>query len=159
MTFHPHPLQVLAPNNAPLQIQTLDQKLATIESLGIPLGCGIPFDMQLAQIERARFCRPGFVGKAASKGNLCRTQFCLRTSQTGKFQSAEGNRRRKGFLGRENPSGAVPGNRVSSTAIRQALVSGQVGLARRLLDRPLRLTGTIIQGRDWGRSWRFQRRI
>jgi riboflavin kinase/FMN adenylyltransferase len=27
ITFHPHPLQVLAPNNAPRQIQTLEQKL------------------------------------------------------------------------------------------------------------------------------------
>ena len=33
------------------------------------------------------------------------------------------------------------GNRVSSTAIRQALVSGQVGLARRLLARPFDLQG------------------
>ena len=33
VTFHPHPLHVLAPNNAPRLIQTLRQRLATIEDL------------------------------------------------------------------------------------------------------------------------------
>jgi riboflavin kinase/FMN adenylyltransferase len=42
------------------------------------------------------------------------------------------------------------GNRVSSTSIRQALLSGQVGLARRLLARPFALTGTIIHGTGLG---------
>src|SRR5512136_2658166 len=55
VTFCPHPLQVLAPNNAPLQIQTLDQKLATIESLGIPLVLVIPFNMELAQTSARNF--------------------------------------------------------------------------------------------------------
>src|SRR5271157_4136025 len=55
VTFYPHPLQVLAPNNAPLQIQTLDQKLATIDSLGIPLAVVIPFNMELAQTSARDF--------------------------------------------------------------------------------------------------------
>jgi len=37
LTFHPHPLQLLVPNHAPMQIQPLDQKLAVIASLGIPV--------------------------------------------------------------------------------------------------------------------------
>jgi len=55
LTFHPHPLQVLAPNNAPLQIQSLDQRLAAIESLGIPLTVVIPFSTQLAQASARDF--------------------------------------------------------------------------------------------------------
>jgi riboflavin kinase/FMN adenylyltransferase len=38
------------------------------------------------------------------------------------------------------------GTRVSSTAVRQALVYGQVALARRLLARPFALEGTVIHG-------------
>jgi len=55
LTFHPHPLQVLAANNAPLQIQTLRQRLAVIEALGIPLTVVIPFDLELAQREARDF--------------------------------------------------------------------------------------------------------
>jgi riboflavin kinase/FMN adenylyltransferase len=47
------------------------------------------------------------------------------------------------------------GNRVSSTAIRQALVSGQVGLARRLLARPYALEGTIVRGMGLGSKWQI----
>jgi riboflavin kinase/FMN adenylyltransferase len=42
------------------------------------------------------------------------------------------------------------GSRVSSTSIRQALLSGQVGLARRLLNRPFALEGSIVQGTGLG---------
>jgi riboflavin kinase/FMN adenylyltransferase len=38
------------------------------------------------------------------------------------------------------------GNRVSSTAVRQALCAGQVSLARRLLGRPYALQGEIVHG-------------
>ena len=67
MTFHPHPLQVLAPNNAPLQIQTLNQKIATIESLGIPLVVVIPFDMQLAQMSARDFALQDPYGKSFAR--------------------------------------------------------------------------------------------
>ena len=42
------------------------------------------------------------------------------------------------------------GRLVSSTSIRQALLSGQVGPARRLLNRPFELEGSIVQGTGLG---------
>ena len=39
---------------------------------------------------------------------------------------------------------------MSSTVIRQALIAGQVGLARRLLDRPFALEGTVVRGTGLG---------
>src|SRR5437867_11536990 len=55
VTFHPHPLHVLAPNNAPQQLQTLPQKLATMEALGIQLVVVIPFTMEFAQTSARTF--------------------------------------------------------------------------------------------------------
>jgi riboflavin kinase / FMN adenylyltransferase len=46
------------------------------------------------------------------------------------------------------------GNRVSSTAVRQALFAGQVALARRLLGRPFSLEGEIVHGSAIGAAIR-----
>jgi riboflavin kinase/FMN adenylyltransferase len=149
VTFHPHPLQVLAPNNAPLQIQTLDQKLATVESLGIPLVVVVPFNIQLAQTEardfalelweRLRF-REIYVGP----------NFAFGHRRQGSFNLLKEIGEEKGFLAGKIHQVQFRGNRVSSTAIRQALISGQVGLARRLLARPYDLRGVIVHGSGIG---------
>ncbi len=149
ITFYPHPLQVLAPNNAPLQIQTLDQKLAILESLGIPLVVVIPFDMQLAQTE-ARDFAVGLWERLRLKEIYVGPNFAFGHRRQGSFNLLKEIGEEKGFVAGKIHQVQFRGNRVSSTAIRQALVSGQVGLARRLLARPYALKGVIIHGTGMG---------
>ncbi len=150
LTFNPHPLQVLAPNNAPLQIQTLRQKLETIESLGIQLAVVVPFDMQLAQIEARDFAVATIWEKLHPKEIYVGPNFAFGHRRLGSFNLLKELGEEKGFwVGRAHQV-QLRGNRVSSTSIRQALLSGQVGLARRLLNRPFELEGKIIHGTGLG---------
>ena len=149
-TFNPHPLQVLAPNNAPLQIQTLDQKLATIESLGIPLVVLIPFDMQLAQISARDFAEKILWEKLHPKEIYVGPNFAFGHRRQGSFNLLKEIGEEKGFLTGKIHQVQFRGSRVSSTAVRQALISGQVSLARRLLARPFALTGTVVHGTGIG---------
>ena len=55
LTFHPHPLQLLAPGNAPRQIQTLRQKLALMESLGVALVVVLEFSREFAGLSASAF--------------------------------------------------------------------------------------------------------
>jgi riboflavin kinase/FMN adenylyltransferase len=150
LTFHPHPLQVLAPNNAPLQIQTLDQKIATIESLGIPLVVVIPFDMQLAQTSARDFAVKMLWERLRPKEIYVGPNFAFGNRRQGSFNLLREIGEEKGFLTGKIHQVQFRGSRVSSTAIRQALVSGQVGLVRRLLARPFALEGEIIHGTGLG---------
>ena len=150
LTFHPHPLQVLAPNNAPLQIQTLDQKIATIESLGIPLVVVIPFDMQLAQTSARDFAVKTLWERLHLKEIYVGPNFAFGHRRQGSFNLLKEIGEEKGFLAGKIHQVQFRGNRVSSTAIRQALISGQVGLARRLLARPFALQGVIIHATGMG---------
>jgi riboflavin kinase/FMN adenylyltransferase len=146
LTFHPHPLQVLAPNNAPLQIQTLDQKISTIESLGIPLLVVIPFDLQLAQTSARDFAVKTIWEKLQPKEIYVGPNFAFGHRRQGSFNLLKEIGEEKGFLAGKIHQVQFRGNRVSSTAIRQALISGQVGLARRLLSRPFALDGSVVHG-------------
>src|SRR5215204_4359799 len=48
ITFDPHPRAVLHPESAPPLLQTLDQRLANFEVLGIEQAIVIPFDREFA---------------------------------------------------------------------------------------------------------------
>jgi riboflavin kinase / FMN adenylyltransferase len=150
LTFNPHPLQVLAPNNAPLQIQTLDQKLATIESLGIPIVVAIPFTMHLAQTSARDFAVKVLWERLRFKEIYVGPNFAFGNRRQGSFNLLKEIGEEVGFLTGKIHQVQFRGNRVSSTAIRQALISGQVGLARRLLDRPFALEGIIVHGDGLG---------
>jgi len=149
VTFNPHPLQVLAPNHAPLQIQTLDQKLATIESLGIPLIVVIPFNMELAQTS-ARDFAVGLWERVRFKEIYVGPNFAFGHRRQGSINLLREIGEEKGYVAGKIHQVQFRGNRVSSTTIRQALISGQVGLARRLLGRPFDLKGVIVHGTGMG---------
>jgi riboflavin kinase/FMN adenylyltransferase len=150
LTFHPHPLQVLAPNFAPLQIQTLGQRLSIIESLGIPLTAIIPFDMQLAQKSARDFIVDTLWEGLRIKEVYVGPNFAFGHRRQGSFNLLKEIGEEKGFLAAKIHQVQLRGNRVSSTAIRQALISGHVGLARRLLGRPYALEGQVVHGRGLG---------
>jgi len=151
LTFHPHPLQVLAPNNAPLQIQTLNQKLAVIESLGIALVVVIPFQMQLAQIGARDFAVGTIAERLRPKEIHVGPNFAFGHRREGSFNLLKEIGEERGFGVIKAHQVQFRGNRVSSTAVRQALFSGQVGLARRLLGRPFELEGSVVGGTGLGR--------
>jgi riboflavin kinase / FMN adenylyltransferase len=151
LTFHPHPLQVLAPNNAPLQIQTLDQRIAAIESLGIPVVAVIPFNMQLAQMSARDFAVNTLWERLHPREIYVGPNFAFGLRRQGSFSLLKEVGEERGFLTGKIHQVQFRGSRVSSTAIRQALLSGQVGLARRLLARPYALEGSIIHGAGIGK--------
>ncbi len=150
LTFSPHPLQVLAPNNAPLQIQTMEQKLGTIESLGIPVVVAIPFTMELAQTSARDFVAKILWERLHFKEIYVGPNFAFGHRRQGSFNLLKEIGEEIGFMTGKIHQVQFRGNRVSSTAIRQALISGQVGLARRLLARPYALEGIIVHGAGLG---------
>jgi len=146
VTFQPHPLQVLAPNNAPRQIQTLDQKLAAMEELGIRLVVVIPFTREFAQTSARDFAVRILHEKLRLQEIYVGPNFAFGHRREGSFNLLKEIGAEKGFLVGRIHQVQFRGNRVSSTAVRQALCAGQVSLARRLLGRPYALQGEIVHG-------------
>ena len=55
ITFDPHPMRVLRPENAPLMIQTLAQRLEGFERMGLDAAVVLRFDRELAQVSAEDF--------------------------------------------------------------------------------------------------------
>ena len=150
ITFYPHPLHMLAPNNAPVQIQTLPQKLAVIESLGIPVTVVIPYNEKLAGTSARDFAIEMLCEKLHISEIYVGPNFAFGHRRQGSINLLKEIGREKGFLAEKIPQVEFRGTRVSSTSVRQAIVYGQVALARRLLARPFTLEGTVIRGAGLG---------
>jgi riboflavin kinase / FMN adenylyltransferase len=152
VTFHPHPLQVLAPDNAPRQIQTLDQKLAILKKLGVMFVAVIPFTREFALTSARDFADKIICEKLGIKEIYVGPNFAFGHRREGSFNLLKEIGARKGFVVGRIHQVQFRGNRVSSTAVRQALCAGQVALARRLLGRPFSLEGEIIHGAAIGKG-------
>jgi len=150
ITFFPHPLHMLAPNNAPVQIQTLPQKLAVIESLGIPVTMIIPYNEKLALTSARDFVIDMLCEKLRISEIYVGPNFAFGHRRQGSINLLKEIGREKGFLAEKIPQVEFRGTRVSSTTVRQTIISGQVALARRLLARPFTLEGTVIHGAGLG---------
>jgi riboflavin kinase/FMN adenylyltransferase len=154
LTFDPHPLQVLAPDNAPRQIQTLDQKLAALGALGIDVVVVLPFTRDLAHMDAREFVTGILVGRLHAREVHVGASFAFGHRREGSFNLLKEMGEEFGFLVEKIHQVQFRGTRVSSTMVRQALVSGQAGLARRFLGRPFALEGEIVHGAAVGTSLR-----
>ncbi len=155
VTFDPHPLQVLAPNHAPRQLQTLRQKLATIEALGVRLIVVIPFDLKLAEVKARNFAIDILWNKLCLQEIYVGPNFAFGHRREGSFVLLKEIGEEMGFSVGKIHQVQFRGNRVSSTLVRQALLLGEVALARRMLARPYSLEGKIVRGTATGEKLRI----
>ena len=88
MTFDPHPRAVLHPESAPPLLQTLDQRLANFEVLGIEQAIVIPFDEEFAALPAENFLGRDHPRPSARKRSISRQRFRIRQGPRRQYRSA-----------------------------------------------------------------------
>ncbi len=153
MTFHPHPLAILAPERAPALLTTLVERLALLEALGvghtIVLRSHDGLLSQHAHDFLARLvahCRP----RAIVEG----PDFRFGRGRSGDLNTLREHAAEWGYEVHVVPAAhcpELPTNPViSSSSIRQAIRDGRIEEANLMLGRPYRIAG--ITGRGAGRG-------
>jgi len=151
-TFAPHTMQVLRPERAPLLLQTLEQRLAAIDDLGIDLAVVIPFSPEIAATGRRTFV-DGFLCGELGVGSLHVSKgFSFGRGRSGKTEYLEERASEMGFAVARVDARELESEHVSSTRIRDAVTSGDVQLAQHLLGRPFALSGKVVTGSGRGHS-------
>jgi riboflavin kinase/FMN adenylyltransferase len=152
LTFFPHPARVLRPAEAPALLETLDQRLAAIESCGVDAALVLPFDRELASMSAEDFVRRILVETMAAKVVLVGGNFRFGHKGAGDMKLLAELGARLGFAAEVIPPVSEHGEVISSTAIRCAIREGRVEDARRMLGRPYVLAGEIRTGTGQGRK-------
>jgi len=151
-TFDPHTTLVLRPEHAPQLLQTLDQKLTAIEALEIDLAVVIPFSPEIAATGRRAFVEDFLCGELGVGSLHVSKGFSFGRGRTGKTQYLEERATEMGFGVTRVGARELDSEYVSSTRIREAVMAGDVELARHLLGRPFALVGEVASGRGRGHS-------
>ncbi len=155
VTFDPHPLKVLRPEEAPKMLQTLRQKEEAVEACGVEALVIVPFTRDFSLTPAETFVRELLIRRLAARELHVGERFTFGRDKGGNFELL----RRLGAEAGMQVVGLTDvvedGAAISSTRIRGALEAGDVVLARKLLGRPYAMDGLVAKGDRMGRKIGF----
>jgi riboflavin kinase/FMN adenylyltransferase len=155
VTFDPHPRAVLHPESAPPLLQTLDQRLANFEVLGIEQAIVIRFNQEFALQSAEEFITETIHDRLHAKEVYLGKGFAFGRGRGGNIELLRKMSANLGFVADEVGEVKLRGNRISSSRIREQLDLGHVNLVRRMLGRPYGVEGVIIRGDRRGHTIGF----
>ena len=146
---------MLHPESAPPLLQTLDQRLANFEVLGIEQAIVIPFTREFAAQPAEDFLSDIIRDRLHAKEVYLGKGFAFGKDRGGNIALLREMSEKLGFVADEVDEVQIRGQRISSSKIRELLAAGQVNLARRMLGRPYGVEGVIIRGNRRGHTIGF----
>jgi riboflavin kinase/FMN adenylyltransferase len=154
VTFDPHPMRVVRPDAAPLALSTVDQRLDLFESLGVDATLVLSFTRDRSQQPADDFVREILVDRLHAARVVVGENFRFGHKAAGTIETL---RTLGPVYGFEVESFGLVGEgpRWSSTAVRDALTTGDVEAAARILDRPHRVEGIVVRGDQRGRAFGY----
>lgn len=149
VTFDPHPLQVLRPDEPPRLLTSTAVKGDLIAGLGVDELIVIPFTKELSMLDAESFARDVLAGKLAARHVSVGANFHFGHGATGDPALLEAQQE---FETEVVPLMEEGGEPVSSSRIRDLVERGDVAGAARLLGHPYQLEGKVVQGDERGRT-------
>lgn len=155
MTFEPHPREFFAPDQAPTRLTSLREKLELLAEYGVDQVQICRFNYDFAKIGAKEFVAHILQQGLAAQWVLVGDDFRFGARRAGDLAMLRSLSSSYGFEVEEMSTYNVDGIRVSSTAVRKALSSDDLDLARRLLGRPYSISGKVVNGDKLGRRIGF----
>ncbi|GBD13591.1 Riboflavin biosynthesis protein RibF [bacterium HR24] len=154
ITLHPNPLTVLRPGMPITYLCSLEERLEMLRSLGPDRVGVLTFTSELALLSARDF--------VALLQETVRMRLLVGGPDMALGRDREGTLAVLSQLGREMgfrvetaPMLVEEGQKVGSSALRQALAEGDMEEVARLLGRPYRLRGPVVRGAGRGRDLGF----
>lgn len=151
LTFDPHPLAVVAPNDAPLLLTTIEQRIELLEGLGIDVVAVVPFDDEVRAWSPRAFVADLLVSALGAALVVVGEDFRFGRDRAGDVEVLRS-------LGSELRfdvdvvSLVGGGAAVSSTRIRELVADGDVSGAAEALGRHHEVRGVVVEGDGRGRT-------
>ena len=152
LTFDPHPMRVLRPDQAPLLLTSTEHELALFEQLGVEACLLVKFDKDFSETSAEKF-----IEQIASCRQVCvGTRFRFGHNRTGDVRLMEKLAPHFGYRLKEIKSVlTTDGEMISSTAVRQHVLAGNLDRAAAMLGRPFSILGTVEHGDHRGHALGF----
>jgi len=149
-TFHPHPLAMLRPQDAPPLIQTFGQKLELMRALGVAAVVWPRDGRAVLAMSPETFFDRVVRGALGARAVVEGADFRFGAGASGDRERLAALAGSRGIEAEFVADAVADGERVSSTRIRRLIAAGSVAEAARCLGRPYRFQGTVVEGRHLG---------
>jgi riboflavin kinase / FMN adenylyltransferase len=160
MTFEPHPREFFARlagdlSRAPTRIANLRDKLQALSDAGIGRVIVEHFNAHFASMSPQDFVEKVLVQGLHVKWLMVGEDFCYGAKRAGNLATLLEAGKKYGFHVEALPAVTNDGQRISSSAVRNALAAGDFALVAQLLGHPYSISGHVIHGRKLGRTLGF----
>ncbi len=153
MTFEPHPIRVISENGHPPLITLIEQKKELIEKAGIDVLICIPFTRDFAAISARDFVEKTLAKRIGVKAIVVGPDYTFGNKREGNVDLLKKSAEELGFqvvVAEWIQPSMENSNRISSTAIRQLVMEGNMEKAGKMLGRNYQIRGIVAHGRDRG---------
>lgn len=156
LTFHPHPRQVVrgAEERVAL-LTTLEEKIELLDRQGVDHLVVIPFTVEFSQMSAEEYVSEFLVRNFHPHTIIIGYDHRFGRNRSGDFRLLEELGAVLGFRVLEIPERVLDLLKVSSTRIREALLSGQPVEAAECLGYRYFFEGTVVRGQQIGRTLGF----
>ena len=155
ITFHPHPLSVVAPDRVPKQILTLAQKEELLRDMGVDALMIVPFTHEFSRWTADRFIDEFLIKALQVTEVRIGRDFCFGAGREGNLAKLTASGERAGFRVEGVSDVKIRGIRVSSSLVRDAITKGALRVANLALGRTYFIDGRVATGRRLGRKIGF----
>jgi riboflavin kinase/FMN adenylyltransferase len=150
LTFDPHPLRVLRPEQAPLLLTSTKHKMQLIGQLGVDACLLLTFDKEFSLTPPEQF-----IEMVAHKTNQLQvicvgTRFRFGHDRAGDVRLIENLAPAHGFIAREIEPVKLGDDIISSSAVRQHVLTGNLERAAAMLGRSFSVLGSVEKGDHLG---------
>ncbi|MEI6049400.1 MAG: bifunctional riboflavin kinase/FAD synthetase [Bacteroidota bacterium] len=156
ITFSPHPRLILEKNRNDLSfLTTREEKILLLENTKVNHLIIIEFNKQFSSIRACDFINDVLVEKIGTKHLIIGYNHHFGRSRKGDFNTIKQCAESLDFLVEQVQGFHTEEGTISSSSIREALLKGKLDEANRWLGYPYSVSGTIIEGKQLGRSIGF----
>jgi len=150
VTFSNHPQTIINPLNKIFYITTFQEKMAIFKSLGVDKVVLLNFTKGMAQMKAEDFYRKILIDKIGAHKIVVGYDHNFGKNKEGGFNLLSNLAKKDGLLVKEVKAKSKKNNPISSTLIRQKILSGNFLEVNKLLGRPFQLAGRVIFGKKRG---------
>lgn len=155
MSFEPTPKEFFAQDHPPARLMRFREKFAALAAFGIDVFYCPKFDDAMKSIAADTFIRQILMQAMNVRHLVIGDDFRFARDREGHLNTLQRAGQALDFTVEEMASVVSGEERVSSTAIREALWNGDMERAGRLLGRNYRMSGKVIEGQRLGRKLGF----
>ena len=155
LTFFPHPRMILQENSSIRLLNTMEEKITLLQEIGIDNLIIHPFNKEFSQLTAEEFVKNILVDQLQIQKIIIGYDHRFGKNRTADINDLILFGEKYGFEVEQISVEEIDDIAVSSTKIRTALANGTITLAKEYLGYNYFFTGTVIKGKQLGRTIGF----